>query len=154
MQMIPNLFNQVLACNKVVKVLIQSDPMQHPVQSCKHKAPAKHKQAVMDDTNTDADNTDFTTSSAEYGSEDPSDATEISNEEIADMLPSKTIPEVSNKKGRMHVLKPKIKMKSMPAPPKKKARTCSVEVEEIDDTDSPRWTAVGSFKTPNSKKKA
>jgi hypothetical protein len=32
------------------------------------------------------------------------------------MLPSKTIPEVSNKKGHMHVLKPKIKMKPMPAP--------------------------------------
>ncbi|KAI9448890.1 hypothetical protein F5148DRAFT_1153304 [Russula earlei] len=57
MQMIPNLFDQVLACNKVVNILVQSNPM----QSRKHKAPAKHKQAVMDDTNTDADNTDFTT---------------------------------------------------------------------------------------------
>ncbi|KAI9452264.1 hypothetical protein F5148DRAFT_1289699 [Russula earlei] len=82
----------------------------HPVQSCKHKAPAKHKQAIIDDANTDADDTDFTASSAEYGSEDPSNATEISNEEIADMLPSKTIPEVSNEKGCMHVLKPKIKI--------------------------------------------
>ncbi|KAI9511489.1 hypothetical protein F5148DRAFT_1146813 [Russula earlei] len=150
MQMIPNLFNQVLACNKVVNVLIWSNPM----QSCKHKATAKCKQAVMDDTNTDADDTDFTTSSAEYGSEDPSDFTEISNEEIADMLPSKTILEVSNKKGHMHVLKPKIKMKSTPAPPREKARTCSVEVEEIDNMDSPCWMAAGSFETPNSKKKA
>ncbi|KAI9453426.1 hypothetical protein F5148DRAFT_985543 [Russula earlei] len=68
------------------------------------------------------------------------------------MLPSKIIPEVSNKKGRMHVLKPKIKTKSMPAPPRKKVGTCSVEVEEIDDTDSPCWTVAGSFETPNSKK--
>ncbi|KAI9434998.1 hypothetical protein F5148DRAFT_1372095 [Russula earlei] len=58
----------------------------HPVQSHKHKAPAKHKQAIMDDANTDADDTDFTTSSAEYGSEDPSDATEISNEEVQNIL--------------------------------------------------------------------
>ncbi|KAI9452265.1 hypothetical protein F5148DRAFT_1152263 [Russula earlei] len=42
----------------------------------------------------------------------------------------------------------------MPAPPRKKARTCSVEVEEIDDMDSPGWTVAGSFETPNSKKKA
>ncbi|KAI9453425.1 hypothetical protein F5148DRAFT_1151963 [Russula earlei] len=82
MQMIPNLFDQVLACNKVVNILVRSDPM----QSCKHKAPAKHERAIMDDTNTDADDTDFTASSAEYGSEDPSDATEISNEEVQNIL--------------------------------------------------------------------
>jgi hypothetical protein len=76
------------------------------------------------------------------------------------MLPSKTVPEVSNKKGHTRILKPKIKMKLMPAPPRKKARTCSVEVEEIEDKDSPCWTTTrnasisptSSFKIPNSKK--
>ena len=60
----------------------------------------------------------------------------------------------------MRVLKPKIKTKPMPAPPRKKARTCSVEVEEIEDEDSPHQTAArnasisptSSFKIPNSKK--
>ncbi|KAI9461848.1 hypothetical protein F5148DRAFT_1369094 [Russula earlei] len=60
------------------------DEFENP--SRKHKAPAKHKQAIMDVANTDADDTDFTASSAEYGSEDPSDATEISNEEVQNIL--------------------------------------------------------------------
>jgi hypothetical protein len=36
----------------------------------------------MNDANTDEDNTDFTASSAEDGSDDPSDAMEISNVEV------------------------------------------------------------------------
>ena len=76
------------------------------------------------------------------------------------MLPSKTIPEVSNNKGHMRVLKSKIKTKPTPAPPRKKVRTCSVEVEEVKDGNSPCWTAArnasisptSSFKIPNPKK--
>src|SRR5271155_4088211 len=84
----------------------------------------------------------------------------INTLQIADMLPSKTIPEVSNKKGHTCVLKPKIKTKPTPAPPRKKARTCSVKVEEFEDNDSPRRTAArnasisptSSFKILNPKK--
>jgi hypothetical protein len=51
------------------------------------------------------------------------------------MLPSKTIPEVKNRK--RHTLKPKTKMTTA-APPKKKARIMSgTEVEVIEDEDSP-----------------
>lgn len=54
--------------------------------------------------------------------------------QLADMLPLKTIPEV-NQKGQGHTLKPKAKV-LMAAPPKKKVKTHSVEVEEIKDEDS------------------
>ena len=39
------------------------------------------------------------------------------------MLPLKTIPDVSNRKGHRHMLKPRAK----PAPPKKRLRVGSVE---------------------------
>src|SRR5277367_3929377 len=64
----------------------------------------------------------------------------INTLQVADMLPSKTIPEVSNKKGHRRILNPKIKTKPTAAPPSKKARSCSIEVEEIEDEDSPRRT--------------
>jgi hypothetical protein len=55
------------------------------------------------------------------------------------MLPSKTIPDVKNRK--RHVLKPKTKMTAATAaPPRKKARLTSghgTEVEVIGDEDSP-----------------
>jgi hypothetical protein len=54
--------------------------------------------------------------------------------QLADMLLSKTIPEV-NRKGQGCTLKPKAKV-LMAAPPKKKVKTHSVEVEEIEDEDS------------------
>ena len=83
--------------------------------------------------------------------------TQTNNSQLADMLPSKTIPEVH---GKGHTLKPKTKAKTTTAPPKKKARACSVEVEEIEDEDSPRNTAVrnatisptSSFQIPHSTK--
>ncbi len=49
------------------------------------------------------------------------------------MLPSKTIPEV-HRKGQGCTLKPKAKA-SMVAPPKKKVKTRSVEVEEVEDEE-------------------
>jgi hypothetical protein len=55
--------------------------------------------------------------------------------QIADMLPSKTVPEVNTKKKPMHALKQKAVKVGM-VPPKKKARASSVEVEEIEDEDS------------------
>ena len=57
--------------------------------------------------------------------------------QIADMLPSKTMPEVNTKKKQMCTLKPTT-IKVVMVPPKKKARACSVEVEEIEDEDSTR----------------
>jgi|SRR5271156_1396086 len=85
---------------------------------------------------------------------------QINTLQVADMLPSKTIPEVSNKKGHRRILNPKIKTKPTAAPPSKKARTFSVEVEEIEDEDSPRRTAArnasisptSSFEIPDPKK--
>ena len=50
------------------------------------------------------------------------------------MLLLKTIPEV-NQKGQGCTLKPKAKV-LMAAPPKKKVKTHSVEVEEIKDENS------------------
>jgi hypothetical protein len=55
--------------------------------------------------------------------------------QIADMLPSKTMPEVNTKKKPMHALKQKAVKVGM-VPPKKKVRASSVEVEEIEDEDS------------------
>jgi hypothetical protein len=52
------------------------------------------------------------------------------------MLPSKTIPEV-NRKGKGRMLKPKAKVLAA-ALPRKKAKMCSVEVEEVEDEDSTR----------------
>ena len=55
--------------------------------------------------------------------------------QLADMLSSKTMPEVSTKKKPMHALKPTT-IKVATVPPKKKARACSGEVEEVEDKDS------------------
>jgi hypothetical protein len=71
------------------------------------------------------------------------------------MLPSKTIPET--RKG--HTLKPRTKAK-LTAPPAKKARPSSVEVEDVEDEDSPRSTTTrnatispaNSFEIPNAAK--
>jgi hypothetical protein len=53
--------------------------------------------------------------------------------QIADILPSKTVPETSsNGKGTSCTLKPKVNA-AVPRPPKKKVR-----IEEIEDEDSPR----------------
>lgn len=54
--------------------------------------------------------------------------------QLADMLPSKTIPE-DNRKSQGRTLKPKAKTSmTMTAPPKKKVKT--VRVEEVEDEDS------------------
>jgi len=60
-------------------------PCQHLIQPLKHKTLAKRKQAIMTDADTDADNTDFSTS-AKDGSDYASDAMEISNEEVQNIL--------------------------------------------------------------------
>jgi len=61
--------------------------------------------------------------------------TEVYTLQIADMLPSKTVPEINNGKKQTHTLKPKVKVTTT-APLKKKARPHSVEVEKIEDEDS------------------
>ncbi|KAF8799534.1 hypothetical protein BYT27DRAFT_7263832 [Phlegmacium glaucopus] len=112
-----------------------------------HAAP-KCKRMATDNPATNADDNNSTTSSADSSSDDgldnngDPDIMEISNEEIADMLPSKTVPEVNNRKKQMHAPKPKAKVMAA-APPKKKARVRSVEVEEIEDQDSMRNIAAG-----------
>jgi hypothetical protein len=60
---------------------------------------------------------------------------DIDTLQIADMLPSKTMPEVNTKKKPTRTLKPTT-IKVATVPPKKKARACFVEVEEIEDEDS------------------
>ena len=63
------------------------DEFENPVrssrwpQSLKHKTSVKRKHAIMVDADTDVDDTDFT-ASAEDGSDDASNAMEISNEEV------------------------------------------------------------------------
>ncbi|KAF8485258.1 hypothetical protein DFH94DRAFT_792116 [Russula ochroleuca] len=104
------------------------------------------------DTNTE-DQT-FTISVSEGGSESSDDDTdsdgieEIGNEEVADMLPSKTIPNISNRKG--HMLKPKTtgRMKSLAAPARKKARTSSDEVEVIKVNTTTINTAISPISSP------
>src|SRR6267154_2789577 len=62
--------------------------------------------------------------------------TNLNQSKIADMLPSKTIPEVKNRK--CHALKPKTKTTTAIAPTSKKVKlTSGTEVEIIEDEDSP-----------------
>lgn len=99
----------------------------------------KCKRDAAKDVDTDVDDDNFvSSSSSDVGSSDGDDSEvgEISNEELADMLPLKTIPEV-NRKGQGRTLKPKAKVLTA-APPKKKVKTHSVEVEEVEDEDSAR----------------
>jgi hypothetical protein len=58
--------------------------------------------------------------------------------QVADMLPSKTIPEVSGK-GHTRTLKAMTKPRTTTAPPTKKVRACSVGVgeDEVGNEDSP-----------------
>jgi hypothetical protein len=137
------------------------DEFGNPVQlSCRHRTQPlkprgtiKRKRATIDDDETDVGDKNFAASSTEDGSDDNSDIMDISNEEVrmvlpdfgtndfytlqvADMLPSKTIPKV-NRKRHTRTLKAKVKMTM--APPNNKARARSVEVEETeDDNSSPR----------------
>ena len=79
--------------------------------------------------------------------------------QVAEMLPSKTIPEVNNGKNLKQTCKSRPKAAMATAPPKKKVRACSVEVEEIDDEDSTHNIATrnsgisptSSFEIPNTK---
>ena len=52
---------------------------------------------------------------------------------IADILPSKTVPEVNNKKKQTRARKPTTATAAVPL--KKRARMCSDKVEEIEDED-------------------
>jgi hypothetical protein len=130
----------------------------HPVWPVKSRAStSKRKRTLAEDIgSTDSEDKNFAGTATEDGSDEDSDDVEISNEEVrciysrfqynainhsqlADMLPSKTVPEVHAKH---HTLKPKANARITTARPKKKVRACSVEVEGIEDNDSPRKTAV------------
>jgi hypothetical protein len=82
---------------------------------------------------------------------------DVDASQIADMLPSKTVPDANN--GKKPKRKPKPKVMAT-APPKKKARASSVEIEEIEDEDSTHNIAArnngisptNSFKIPDKKK--
>ncbi len=63
---------------------------------------------------------------------------DVNTLQVADMLPSKTIPEV-NRKGHACILK--VKAKIIMAL-KNKARDCFIEVEETEDDNSPRNVTV------------
>jgi hypothetical protein len=79
--------------------------------------------------------------------------------QIADMLPSKTVPGVNTRKKPTCTLKPTT-IKVAMVPPKKKARACSVEVEESEDKDSAHninarnsgISPTSSFQIPGMKK--
>ena len=151
-----------------------------PGQPRNYPSIAKRKRTAIDNTDTDADDDNFAASSTDDGSGDDDNITGmiISNEEVkkkyiyyplkivdfsqvADMLPSKTIPEVNN--GKKLMRKPTRKAKvsaTVTVPPKKKVRVRSVEVEEIEDEDSTRnitarnssISQTSSFEIPNIKK--
>jgi hypothetical protein len=129
-------------------------PRRRPTKPCNSHRISKRKRVPV---STDVDDSDDNFS-ASADSEDESDSgdaniMEIDNEEvwtilidflsiqdinstaqIADILPSKTMPETSNGKGAARTLKPKVKATAPgPGPPKKKAR-----IKEIKDEDSPR----------------
>jgi len=82
--------------------------------------------------------------------------------QVADMLPSKTIPEVGGK-GHTRTLKAKTNSSTTTAPPTKKARACSVGVgvgeDEVEDEDSPRnvttmnasFSSTSTFQISNTK---
>ena len=61
------------------------------------------------------------------------------------MLPSKTIPEVNNRKG--YALKTKTKAKTMPTPAKKKARTPPIDVDTVKEVDANKSTHNGGSAT-------
>ncbi|KAF8477845.1 hypothetical protein DFH94DRAFT_694661 [Russula ochroleuca] len=90
----------------------------------------------------------FAISVSDGGSESSDDDTdsdgieEIGNEEVADMLPSKTIPDIGNWKG--HALKPKTRTrtKSLALPARKRARISSDEVEVIKVNTTAINTAI------------
>ncbi|KAF8219691.1 hypothetical protein L208DRAFT_1338569 [Tricholoma matsutake] len=119
--------------------LLQPHQRANAGQPCTSWAAPKCKRTVTDNPGTDADDDNFTTSSTDDALDNDGDTNimDISNEEIADMLPSKTIPEVNHDNGKKptHALKPKVKVTAT-APLNKKARARSVEVEEIEDKDS------------------
>jgi hypothetical protein len=85
--------------------------------------------------------------------------TEVYTLQIADMLPSKTVPEINNGKKQICRLKLKVKVMAT-APLKKKVRAHSVEAEEIEDEDSTHNIAMqnsgisltSSFEIPDTKK--
>ncbi|KAI0261413.1 hypothetical protein BGY98DRAFT_1104443 [Russula aff. rugulosa BPL654] len=111
------------------------------IQPIKHnsKPSVKCKRTTGGGDETDAEDQTYT-STVEDGldddedDDDVSEVIEISNEEIADMLPSKTIPELS-RKGHTRTQKAKGKMPA--AALKKKARTHSTDGSKVDDRDGP-----------------
>ncbi|KAF8065125.1 hypothetical protein FPV67DRAFT_1418769, partial [Lyophyllum atratum] len=94
--------------------------------------------------NDDEDSEDATFSASQQSSDDESerdsDLAEITNDELADMLPSKTVPVAANPK-KPTTRKSSKKFNTNPTAPRaKKSRTAMVE--EIEDEDSPRNIAV------------
>ncbi|KIJ91873.1 hypothetical protein K443DRAFT_57786, partial [Laccaria amethystina LaAM-08-1] len=87
------------------------------VQSISHprKTATKRKRA-LEESVSDVEDGDFSASSSDDDSN--TDVEMVTNNEIADMLPSKTIPDASNRKGHGHMLKPAL--------PKKRSRVGSV----------------------------
>ncbi|KAF8460448.1 hypothetical protein DFH94DRAFT_678468 [Russula ochroleuca] len=143
---------QLLDTSKIAWFNDPDDPK--PIQPCTTATPStssvqgavitfllttKRKQTAdgaQPDADTDIEDKDFgdsLTESGSNGSDDglDSDDLEIGNEELADMLPSKTIPEVNNQKGRM--LKSKTKLRPTAGPARKKARISSDDdIEEVE----------------------
>ncbi|KAH9160626.1 hypothetical protein EDB89DRAFT_871052 [Lactarius sanguifluus] len=131
------------------------------IRSPNHRASAKRKRTTADNAttvDTDTEDKTFIGPVTSGGSDDGSDSddVDIGNKEIADMLPSMTVPEVKSRKG--HALKPKRKANTTAAPAKK-ARTCSVRAEQVEDEDSLYSTAtrnatispMSSFPNPTKK---
>ncbi|KAF8154307.1 hypothetical protein B0H34DRAFT_818876 [Crassisporium funariophilum] len=110
----------------------------HPRQAqTKRKRSSANVPAANNNDNEDSKDAAFSASqqSSDDESEPDSDVVEITNDELADMLPSKTVPAAANSK-KPTTQKSSKKSNAKPtAPPTKKA--CTATVEEIKDEDSP-----------------
>ncbi|KAF5376117.1 hypothetical protein D9615_007777 [Tricholomella constricta] len=111
----------------------------HPRAPTKRKRRFKKSSTVPGNSGEEDDDAAFLTSS-ESGvssevSDDDMDIIEITNDELADMLPSKTVPTTSNSKKGATRSSNKSKAANLD-PPQKKRRT--VTVEDFEDEDSPQ----------------
>ncbi|GLB44045.1 putative protein dimerization activity [Lyophyllum shimeji] len=107
---------------------------QNPRRTTKRKRSSKLKKAA-DAGSEDGDDDDFFSGESDSSSDNDSDIEEIPNDEMADILPSKTIPQKK-------LMKPRTS-----SGPKKKPRP-SVTIEDVEDEDLPRRTATSNTSAP------
>ncbi|KAG6806152.1 hypothetical protein H0H92_012496, partial [Tricholoma furcatifolium] len=113
--------------NEIIKAAQESDEDGfHKPQRRKRRRKPKPR-PVGDGADTDLDDTGYTALSSDESSEDDDDTAKITNEELADSLPSKTVP--TKKRSPLTT-----KAKSKQQRPRKRSRST---VEEVFDDEAP-----------------